>query len=46
MSKLRGLLPHTYWSTYDRLTGEPGRVLVIWRQWGRKVWDCTEVRVG
>lgn len=41
------LFPRTCWSRYERLTGDaPGTYLTIWRQRGRTVLDCTEVRVG
>jgi hypothetical protein len=41
------VFPRACWSRHTRLTGEhPGEYLTLWRQRGRKVLDCTEVRVG
>lgn len=37
---IRHLFPRVHWTTYG--DGQGGRVLVIWRQWGRKVWGCTQ----
>ena len=46
---LRRLLPAIHWTEYGRIGEdgtEEGRYLTIWRQWGRRAWNITEVRVG